>query len=549
MRIAERLVYEARAHGLAGDGTTNDQPALAALVDSLGDAYAADGQPRSILCSAGTYAIHDEGTRWRSGVSLIGAGAGATRFVLSNPSRPAAPTPLAVFTARDHDAGRDNHLADCAFAHFEIDGSGVTLPAYDVNAKGLFLQYVLRGRFHDLYIHDTGATGFGCDFLQDTVLDSVHARHCGRLNNGEEMGGAGIGIGIGGWGSTERLTVTACTTVGNGTNGIFVELQKRRWAPTRGIRIIGCHAEGNRFGISDWGADGLIVSACTMLGNHQAGYDVSALGTSSVAGRGGIVTGCVIDGNAWDGVAVGNTPGPYTVDGNRISRNGRYGYWQHNLGPSGRAEALGEGFLGGDDEPAAGITVSGNDIWDNALDGIRVDSPVTDAFLTANRVHGNGRQSAPGASGGGTTVSYSPHAVHDTAAAWPPGGHAGKIVAAGSQQALVVGNTATSLMLAPARPGSATAWRDGTPPRGAEYRLPDAPAARAGLTLAAAADAPTIRDNRIWSQTHGLRITASGDCSSGRVHDNDLAGNAVAFDGVFSGGRWADNIGVDTTLS
>lgn len=193
--------------------------------------------------------------------------------------------PLATFTTRDHGAGRDNHIADCTFAHFEIDGSGVTLPAYDVNAKGLFLQYVLRGRFHDLYIHDTGATGFGCDFLQDTVVDGVLAVHCGRLNNGEEMGGAGIGIGIGGWGDTERLTITGCSTVGNGTNGIFVELQKRRWTPPRGIRIIGCHAQGNRFGISDWGADGLIVSACTMTANHQAGYDVSALGTSSVAGR------------------------------------------------------------------------------------------------------------------------------------------------------------------------------------------------------------------------------------------------------------------------
>jgi hypothetical protein len=187
MRTADPLVYDAHAHGLAGDGTTNDQPALAALVDTLGAAYAADGQQRTILCPAGTYSIQDEGVRWRTGVSLIGSGPAATRFVLSNPRQPTSPTPLACFTTREHDAGRDNHIADCTFAHFEIDGSGVTLPEYDVNAKGLFLQYVLRGRFHDLYIHDTGATGFGCDFLQDTVVDDVLAVHCGRLNNGEEM--------------------------------------------------------------------------------------------------------------------------------------------------------------------------------------------------------------------------------------------------------------------------------------------------------------------------------------------------------------------------
>ena len=77
-------------------------------------------------------------------------------------------------------------------------------------------------------------------------------------------------------------------TLGNGTNGIFLELQKAYWPPPRGYRIIGCHSQGNRFGISDWGADGLIVSACTMTGNLEAGFDVSAQGTSSVAGRGGM---------------------------------------------------------------------------------------------------------------------------------------------------------------------------------------------------------------------------------------------------------------------
>ncbi|GAA3238825.1 right-handed parallel beta-helix repeat-containing protein [Dactylosporangium siamense] len=558
MRTADPLVYDAHAHGLTGDGTTNDQPALTALVDTLGAAFAADGRPRTIHCPPGAYSIQDDGVRWRNGVSLTGSGPAATRFLLSNPRKPTSPTPLAFFTTRDHDAGRDNHIADCTFAHFEIDGSGVTLPAYDVNAKGLFLQYVLRGRFHDLFIHDTGATGFGCDFLQDTVVDDVLAVHCGRLNNGEEMGGAGIGIGIGGWGDTERLTITSCTTVGNGTNGIFVELQKRRWTPPRGIRIIGCHAQANRFGISDWGADGLIVSACTMTGNHQAGYDVSALGTSSVAGRGGIVTGCVIDGNIWDGVAIGNTPGPYTLDGNRISRNGRYGYWQHGLGPSGlqdRADALGVARLPGNAaHPAADVAITGNDIWGNALDGIFIDSPVLDACIAGNRLRGNGRQAAPEAHGGGATASYTRLSLHDTAADWPPGGHTGKMVAAGAQQAIVVANTATELYLAPVRPGAATAWPEGTPPHGTRFRLPDSPEARAGITLAAATDTPTVRDNRAWdrqeprTQTHGLRITGAGSCGSGRVHDNDLEGNAVAaaaFDTPPTGGSWHHNLGLD----
>ncbi|MCW2899164.1 MAG: hypothetical protein JWO67_1429 [Streptosporangiaceae bacterium] len=538
---ADPFVCNARGHGLAGDGITNDQPALQALVDALGVAYAADGQPRTIYCPSGMYSIQDEGTIWRSGVSLIGAGPAATRFLLTNPGNPSSPTPLAFFTIREHGASRDNHIADCTFACFEIDGSGVILPAYDVLAKGLGLQYVLRGRFHDLYIHDTAATGLGCDFLQDTFVDNVLVVHCGRLETGEWMGGAGIGIGIGGWGATERFTVTACTAVSNGTNGIFVELQKSYWTPTRGIRIVGCHSEGNRFGISDWGADGLVVSACTMMSNHQAGYDVSSLGTSSVAGRGGIVTGCVIEDNVWDGAAIGNTPGPYTFYGNRISRNGRYGYWQHNL-------------AGGDQEAAADMIIEDNEIWDNALDGILIDSALTDPAVAGNRLRNNGRQAEPACSGGGETVSYTSLSLIDSAADWLPNGHAGKWVKAAAQQAIVTANSASELTLAPVRPGATTAWPEGTPRPGSPYWLPDAPDIRAGVTLAAATHSPTMRDNRAWdtqprrTQTHGLCISPSGTCESGWVHDNDLEGNAngaVRFDTAPSGGCWHHNHGLD----
>jgi parallel beta-helix repeat protein len=538
---ADPYFYNALEHGLAGNGVTNDQPALQELVNALGAAYAADGQPRTIYCPSGVYSIRDEGTIWRNGVSLIGAGPAATRFALANPGNITSPTPLAYFTMLEHGASRDNHIAECTFARFEIDGSGIILPAYDVLAKGLGLQYVLRGHFHDLYIHDTPATGFGCDYLQDTFVEDLLVIHCGRLENGEQMGGAGIGIGIGGWGGTERCTITACTTVGNGTNGIFLELQDRDWTPPRGIRVVGCHSEGNRFGISDWGADGLIVSACTMIANHQAGYDVSSLGTTSIAGRGGIVTGCVIEDNVWDGAAIGNSPGPYTFHGNRISRNGRYGYWQHNL-------------AGGTQEPAANMIIDDNEFWDNALEGILIDSSLADPSLAGNRVRNNGRRVEPGSSGGGETVSYTPLSLTDIAADWVPDGHRGKWIAAGAQQAIVMDNSATKLVLAPVRPGATTAWPEGTPPPGAPYRLPDSPATRAGITVAAATYHPTIHNNRDWdsqprkTQTHGLWITNSGTCEEGWVHDNELEGNGVVptrFDSAPSGGCWYHNHGLD----
>ena len=150
----------------------------------------------------------------------------------------------------------------------------------------------------------------------------------------------------------ERLTIANCTALANGTNGIFLELQKDYWEPPRGYRIVGCHSQGNRFGISDWGADGLIVSACTMTGNLETGFDVSSQGTSSVAGRGGLLTDCVIDGNLRDGVSIGNSPGPYTVRGNRISGNGRHGYHSRDLG---------RGYQGS----IRDVVIESNEFWGN----------------------------------------------------------------------------------------------------------------------------------------------------------------------------------------
>jgi hypothetical protein len=364
--------WNARDYGLLGDGEANDQVALAALVDELGRACAQDGRPRVIYCPPGVYRIAGETTVWRSGVSLTGAGEGATRFMLESDGNPMA---LAGFTQQQHGASRDNHLADCMFFNFEIDGSRMKLDKYDPHAKGLDLQFMVRATFRDLYIHDTAATGLGCDHLKDSVLESVYAMNCGRLNDGDQPGGAGIGIGIGGWDGIERANVTDCIAHGNATNGIFFELQKGMWPPPRGLKILGCHCTGNRFGISDWGADGLIVAECVMLENKESGFDVSGRGTAGVAGRGGVLSGCVLDGNGKDGVCLDGTPGPYTVRGNRISNNARNGYrhWQMD---------------GKEDQPRE-IALDGNDIFGNGGDGVRFEREVVDACLTGNRIRRN----------------------------------------------------------------------------------------------------------------------------------------------------------------
>lgn len=368
-------------------------------------------------------------------------------------------------------------------------------------------------------MHDTPATGFGCDFLQDTVVDAVLAERCGRLDNGEQPGGAGIGIGIGGWGTTERLTVTACTARGNGTNGIFIELQQQMWPPPRGIRITACHVEDNRFGISDWGADGLVVTGCTMIGNHEAGFDISAQGTAGMAGRGGMVVNCIIDGNLRDGIGIGNTPGPYTITGSRISANGRYGYWQHPLG---------EGYRG----PAIDLVLDGNSIRDNGLDGIRVDAGLDHCAFTRNRIRNNGRRAAPATSRGGSGVSYGEFTLTDETADWRPDGHRGKHVTVAEEDAVVLFNTATTLGLAPHRPGAESAWRSGRPAEGTPYQLPGSPRLRAGITLDAPVGVLDLDGNRIWddqedpSQTHATWTTERASGATARAQGHRESGDA-----------------------
>jgi hypothetical protein len=505
-------VCNARDNGLVGNGAANDQPALAALVEQLGRAYAGDRRPRVLYCPPGEYLIADATTVWKSGVSLVGAGAGATRFILSNDARPGEIVALARFTEHLDGAGPQNHLADCSFASFETDGSRVRLPKYDPRAKGIDLQYLVRAMIRDLHIHDTAATGLGCDHLQDSTIHGVIAANCGRLNGGKDPGGAGIGIGIGGWGPIERLDVIDCICVGNARHGIFVELQKGKWPRPRGIKILGCHCVDNRYGISDWGAEGLLVTTCILCGNHEVGFDVSAEGVAGIAGRGGLLAECLIDGNGRDGVSIGNTHGAYTVRSNRISHNGRYGYYQHNI----------------KDDPAPGreIVIEANEIWKNGLDGIRIEAPMLDASIIGNRIRNNGRRSAGACCGRGAGVAFGSVTVKDAGAGWARDCHKGKTLLVAGMTALVAANDERELQLFPFKPGQKSAWEKRRPEDGTPYLIrEEAPPARAGIGIAARLEGAWIRGNRIWdnqerrTQNEDILVADGGSCEDCRIDE------------------------------
>jgi pectate lyase-like protein len=495
-------VCNARENGLLGNAKTNDQPALAALVARLGGMCAEDRRPRVIYCPPGEYLIADATTVWASGVSLVGAGVGATRFILANPGARNTVVALARYNEQLDGASAQRPLSDCTFANFEVDGARVELPKYDTRAKALDLQYMVRPMFRDLHIHHTPATGLGCDHLQDGSILGVIADRCGRLNSGREPGGAGIGIGVGGWGAIERLDIIDCIATGNARHGIFVELQQGKPHRPRGIKIVGCHCVDNRYGISDWGAEGLLVATCILCENHEVGFDVSAEGVAGVAGRGGTLSECLIDGNGRDGVSIGNTQGPYTVRGNRISYNGRHGYYQHNT----RSEPT----------PAREITIEGNDMWKNALDGVHFGAPTVDASIVHNRIRNNGRRVPGNVSRGGPGVSYLPCGLRDADAHWPVDAHKGKTLLVADMIAIVSSNNEQELHLLPWRPGAPTAWEKHRPSERTPYLLrDDASRVRAGITLAAPVRGAWIRGNRVWdnqerrTQTHAI-FTAEG---------------------------------------
>ena len=80
---------------------------------------------------------------------------------------------------------------------------------------------------------------------------------CGRLNDGGQPGGAGIGIGTGAR-AVEAFVVEGNHCGGNARFGIFVESQTT--LASTGGRVVANTCEGDRHGIGDCGTSGLVVT-------------------------------------------------------------------------------------------------------------------------------------------------------------------------------------------------------------------------------------------------------------------------------------------------
>lgn len=308
------LVYDVKDYGAVGDGTANDSAAIQAAVN----AAAASQYKGIVYLPPGRYRLNSAIVP-KSGVTIRGAGYG--KSVLLPYGIVSAIQDIVSFSAA-------SPLTNVSFEDFEIDGINQTLTSgsYNVQTKGIFILYMKRLTFRNLYIHDTAATGLGCDYFQDSLIENVIARGCGRLNSGSDPGGSGIGIGIGELNNLfENLVITNCHALDNKVNGIFIESQDASHRPF-GTVIANCVAKGNKIGIGLCGGTGTVVSNNVVYANTQDGIDVYP-GTfgSPTPDRQTIIANNTVYGNANIGIRLSATSGKilegYKIHGNRVWGN------------------------------------------------------------------------------------------------------------------------------------------------------------------------------------------------------------------------------------
>ncbi|WP_277679218.1 right-handed parallel beta-helix repeat-containing protein [Gracilibacillus dipsosauri] len=340
---------------------------------------------------------------WFSDVSLSGSGFG--KSVLH---------PVGIgFAAIKKLSTIDNPLINCNFENFEIDGTeqGDDTLKYNVSEKGIFITFMKKSRFRDLYIHDTPATGLGADYLDDVIIDNVIAERAGRLigiNGGDFIGGSGIGVGTGAW-EWENLKIVNCEARECGNYGIFVEIQGGvglEDKATKGIRIIGCNASYNgRAGICDKGVEGLIVSGCNVYNNL---YGVEVIQGGSLGSfennniRDNTESGVLLDFFAhkeWH-----DTLG-YKFKNNEIFRNGKHGVLVTSTTKDIKNLSLKDNRIY--ENGACGILLEGsmlvidpdisdNEIWDNGganiagyKDGVYIAMSLVNPRINNNKIYDN----------------------------------------------------------------------------------------------------------------------------------------------------------------
>lgn len=264
---------------------------------------------------------------WKSLVSLNGQGWGKSILKWISTSSMTSAVIQAITGTKDI------QYIDCQFTNFEIDGAAATQASYNVAGKGIYIQYMLRPLFQNLYVHDTPATGLGMDHLQYGNIIGNIVSNCGRLNSGSGLGGAGIGIAMGGSFPSatypESVNIVDNIVLDNKRYGIFLEgvgttTPINSFAVVTGNYIHMSATSGH--GIGDSGMQNMNISGNVIVGVSGSLDGISVdVGTLTVAaGVKGLISNNVIT-TARNGIQLNYTSNPavsliteYAIKGNKI---------------------------------------------------------------------------------------------------------------------------------------------------------------------------------------------------------------------------------------
>lgn len=350
---------------IAADGSTDDQAAWNAMLASI-------TAPGVTLTWKGNSAVTAP-IAWKTGVGLVGAGPGASVL------KPVGNVASVIKNITDYTAAAP--MTDVLFADFEIDASGQTVPGgtYNVGYKGFYIQFIKRGHWRNVYVHDTVATGFGVDFLTDCSFTQSVANGCGRLNGGNNPGGAGFGIGAGG-SVDESVVIDGCTARNNIRHGIFFERQN---SPNNLVssfaKVVNSHLSGNQNGIVNAGVAKFAARGNTITGSTADGIALKPILTAVLGTETNIGDNYII-GSAFSGVTVdmtGITPGSYdmllNVHDNEIRDGGGNAFYVNAV----------DGFT------LREIAVRNNMIFNNGYSGVLFTRAGTTGAYVDTLVQGN----------------------------------------------------------------------------------------------------------------------------------------------------------------
>lgn len=262
----------------------NDQVQIQAAIDAANTAGGG-----IVFLKAGVYTI-EESIIMKSYVVLRGEGYSSVLYGSGT-----------QFSVIEGHGSVGTPIVNMEMSDLRIDGTGLVDASYSTDTKGVYMTFIRKSKFKNLYIYNTPATGLGIDFLVETLIHGVIVDTAGRQFNGS-IGSNGIGIGTGRW-EDETFIISDCHAINCGNNGIMIEHQANgSVGQSNNCMIVNCVSDNNRIGYRNSGVGRALFKNCIAVNNTNDGIYMSS--HSSQYSTETIVEGCLFTFNGADGLQV-----------------------------------------------------------------------------------------------------------------------------------------------------------------------------------------------------------------------------------------------------